>query len=325
MMCDVIYVSASSPPLADWISSAARAVFAQLAAQPPVPIGDIAATRTHYDAINSARLEVALHRYPVSVTQRRIGNVAVQDVVPDAAGPGVLLCLHGGAFQWGSGAAAVLEAVPVAALSGMRVLAVEYRLAPEHRYPAAVNDVMDVIAALRQGGDDALGIYGCSAGGVLTTQVTARMVDAGLPPPRAIAMLHGAGVDVGGDSLATAALLNGTPAAADLRRLHDLPYFAGTAPTDPLVFPGESAQMLRAFPPSLLITGTRDFAASSVSVMHRRLLAAGVDARFVLFDGMWHAHHVDTDLPEAAETHAILAEFFRRHVAGTDARGRHGR
>lgn len=303
------------PPHESWVSDETRAFFAHLSAQPPAPVGDVAAQRAHYDAINTARLEQALRLYPATISRRTIGGVAVHEVVPTGPTPGTLLCLHGGAFLWGAGAGAVLEAVPVAAAAGMRVLAVEYRLAPEHAFPAAVDDVLSVIAALRREGDVPLGIYGCSAGAVLTAQVVARLVADGLPPPRAIAMLHGSGVDVGGDSLATAALLNGTPAAADLNRLHDLPYFTGTDARDPLVFPGEDAAMLAAFPPALLISGTRDFAASSVAVMHRRLVAAGVDARFFLFDGMWHAHHVDVALPEARETHALMGDFFRRHLA----------
>ncbi|MGQ2929890.1 MAG: alpha/beta hydrolase [Sphingopyxis sp.] len=73
-------------------------------------------------------------------------------------------------------------------------------------------------------------------------------------------------------------------------------------------------ELLAHFPPSLLISATRDFAASAVSVMHRRLLAAGVEASFVLFDGLWHAHHMDVDLPESVETYKIVAGFFRKYL-----------
>ena len=132
--------------------------------------------------------------------------------------------------------------------------------------------------------------------------------------PQAIALLHGSGVDVGGDSLALAGQLNGLPGAADIQSMHDLPYFTGSDAGDPLVFPGNHPDMLAAFPPTLLITGTRDFAASSVAVMHRRLIAAGVDARFVLFDGLWHAHHVDTLLPESQEVYALMAAHFGAHL-----------
>jgi acetyl esterase/lipase len=303
------------PEFASWVSPAARTHFDTVVRRPTFVPEKIEDRRAHYDAANSARLEEALRAYPGTVVNRTIGGVPVHDVSPAAArSPGVLICLHGGAFLWGAGAGAVLEAVPVAAATGMRVVAVDYRLAPEHLFPAAVDDVLAVHAALLEESDDAIGVYGCSAGAYLTAQVVARLAAEGRPAPQAIALLHGSGMDVGGDSLALAGQLNGLPGAADIQRMHDLPYFAGSDPDDPLVFPGEHPAILAAFPPTLLITGTRDFAASSVSVMHRRLVAAGVNARFVLFDGLWHAHHVDTVLPESQEVYALMAAHFGEHL-----------
>lgn len=304
------------PDFAAWVSPAARTHFDAVVRQPTALPEDIEGRRRHYDAVNSARLEEALRAYPATVVDRTIGGVPVHDVSPAGArSPGVLICLHGGAFLWGSGAGAVLEAVPVAAATGMRVVAVDYRLAPEHPFPAAVDDALAVHTALLAETDEAIGIYGCSAGAYLTAQVVARLVAEGRPTPQAIALLHGSGLEVGGDSLALAGQLNGLTGAADIQRMHDLPYFAASSPDDPLVFPGDHPAMLAAFPPTLLITGTRDFAASSVAVMHRRLVAAGADARFVLFDGLWHAHHVDTILPESQEVYTLMATHFGAHLS----------
>ncbi len=303
------------PEFAAWVSPPARLHFDTVVRRPLDLPEDIESRRRHYDAINSARLEEALRSCPVSVVARTIGGVPVHDVAPARSrSSGILICLHGGAFLWGAGAGAVLEAVPVAVATGMRVVAVDYRLAPEHPFPAAVDDALAVYAALLAEADEPIGIYGCSAGAYLTAQVVASLAAQGGPVPQAIALLHGSGVDVGGDSLALAGQLNGLPGAADIQSMHDLPYFTGSDPHDPLVFPGDHPAMLAAFPPTLLITGTRDFAASSVAVMHRRLIAAGVDARFVLFDGLWHAHHVDTLLPESQEVYALMAAHFDAHL-----------
>lgn len=303
------------PEHARWISASSRALFDDVVRHPSGPPADLEGRRAHYDAVNSARLAEALRHYPCTITTREISGVAVHDVTPaQPCRDGILVCLHGGAFLWGAGAGAILEAVPVAAMTGMRVVAVEYRLAPEHIFPAAVNDVVSIYSALVDADAGPIGMYGCSAGAYLTTQVVARLISEGRPVPRAIALLHGSGMEVGGDSLATAAQLNGSPDAADIQRMHDLPYFAGTDPADPLVFPGEHPAMLASFPPSLLVTGTRDFAASSASLMHRKLVAAGIDARFFLFDGMWHAHHVDTILPESKEVYDIMAAHFRWYL-----------
>ena len=236
---------------------------------------------------------------------------------PGGASDGrTLLCLHGGAFMWGRGAGSLLEAVTVAATSKIRVIAVEYALAPEQVFPAAVDDVLAVYGALIEHQPArSLGLYGCSAGGILSAQAAARMIAEEIPTPGAIAMLHGTGLEMAGDSAASAAAFAAADEQAGPLSLAALPYFASADLESPLVFPGGHREMLAHFPPSLLVTGTRDFAASSVSVMHRRLLAAGAEALLIEFDGMWHAHHMSTTLPEARETFAALARFFGKHLA----------
>ncbi|MDO9367574.1 MAG: alpha/beta hydrolase fold domain-containing protein [Sphingopyxis sp.] len=304
---------------APWVSAEAAALFAAEAAAPAAPPpGDIASLRRHYDAFNRRHLAVALARYPVDTVRSEIAGVAVDIVTPADIDVDhrTLLCLHGGAFMWGGGAGALLEAVPVAVAAGMRVIAVEYALAPEQVFPAAVNDVLAVYRALC-GTQPArsIGLYGCSAGGALTAQTTARIIAEGGLLPGALAMLHGTGLDMLGDSRASAAFLTGADAAPDAPNLAAMPYFAGASADDPLVFPGDHTDVLAKFPPSLLVTGTRDFAASSITVMHRRLRAAGADASLLHFDGMGHAHHMATTLPESRETFAALARHFGDHLA----------
>lgn len=301
-----------------WVSAEAAALFRAESAAPAAPHGDIAALRSHYAAFNQRHLDTALAAYPVDIARGTIAGVAVHIVTPkDCVETGrVLLCLHGGAFMWGRGAGALLEAVPVAATASLRVVAVEYALAPEHAFPAAGDDVLAVYAALRERHAAAgIGIYGCSAGGVLTAQVVARLIADGIATPGAIAMLCGTGLDLGGDSMFGAAAFSGRTDASPFASLADLPYLAAADPADPTVFPGDHPGTLADFPPSLLVTGTRDFAASACTVMHRRLLAAGATAELMQFDGMWHAFHMATALPEARETFAGLARFFARHLA----------
>lgn len=302
---------------APWVSDEAKAKFRAEFGSLPVPPEGIAELRTHYDVFNKRHLETALAHYSVEVRRDEIAGVAVDIVLPKGGvtDPRTLLCLHGGAFMWGRGAGALLEAVPVAAVAGMRVIAVEYALAPERTYPAAVEDVLAVYNVLsdhiRSG---RIGIYGCSAGGALTAQVVARLISTPASLPGAVAMLCGAGLDMAGDSAATAALLTGQPAAGEPLSLAALPYYATADVGDPNCFPGEHPDVLARFPPSLLVTGTRDFAASSVATMHRRLVAAGAHAELLHFDGMWHAFHMATDLPEARETFAAMARFFRKRL-----------
>lgn len=299
-----------------WVSDEAKARFGAFLEESATP-SDLAAARPFFRDYNQRLLDKAQARYAVEVAVREISGVTVYDVIPSggAADAPVLLCLHGGAFMWGEGPGALLEAVPIVEVAGMRVVAVDYRLAPEHVYPAAVDDVVAVYRALIETVDPAtIGIYGCSAGAVLTTQVVARLLHDGVPGPGAMGIFHGAPVPFAGDAALTHALFDPRAAAGAAPKIEELPYFLGADLSDPLVLSAEHPETLAAFPPSLLISATRDFAASAVSVMHRRLLAAGVDARFVLFDGLWHAHHMDVDLPESVETYALIADFFRKRL-----------
>lgn len=301
---------------APWVSDEARREFSRAAAAVAAPT-ELPATRAFYDAFNRAHLAVARDLYPADVAEQRFGDVVVHRVTPrnGARDTEALICLHGGAFMWGSGAGALLEAVPVAVTSGLTVYAVDYRLAPEYRYPAAVEDVLSVYRALRaERAAKRIGIYGCSAGGVLTAQAVARLIAEGDDLPGAIAMLHGTAIDFAGDSMQAAPAFDPRSQTGEPPRAETLPYFEGADLDDPLVLPGRHPNILGRFPPSLLITGSRDFAASAMSVMHRRLLAAGAAANFVSFDGVGHAHHMATGLPEARETFDLLAGFFRRHL-----------
>ncbi|KQS02318.1 hypothetical protein ASG11_16285 [Sphingomonas sp. Leaf357] len=300
------------------MSAEAGRLFAEQVVGAVAPVGDLDATRAHYDAINRARLDVALDAFPVEIERGTLGGVPVDTVIPrgGATSDVALLCLHGGAFMWGAGAGALIEAVPIAAITGYTVIAVDYRLAPEHLFPAAVDDVLACYSALLETRPaTAIGVYGCSAGGMLGAQLVARLIGDGTALPGALVMLHATGLELGGDSLALAATFNGVREEDIVPSLHSLPFLEATDPNDPLVFPGEHRDVLAAFPPSLLISGTRDFAAGSIATMHRRLIAAGASADLAMFDGMWHAHHVDTELPEARETFAIMARFFARHVS----------
>ncbi|MDB5430826.1 MAG: alpha/beta hydrolase fold protein [Caulobacter sp.] len=304
------------PPFGPWVSDTAKAMFEAHVRGAAAPPGGVEVLRAHYRRFNDERLAVADTLFDTRQDHTAIAGVTVDIVRPadaakDRSPRPVLICLHGGGFMWGDGSGALLEAVPVAAVSGIEVVAVDYRMAPEHRFPAATDDVLAVYRALRADpGVSAIGLFGCSAGAVLTAQVTARLIAEGEPLPDAICMLHAAGVEMAGDSAGTMALLNGVAPAESLGGLGGLPYFDGADANDPLVFPGNHPDVLAKFPPSLLITGTRDFAASAVTVMHRRLLAAGAQAELVVFDGMWHAHHVAVELPESAETFALMSRFF---------------
>jgi epsilon-lactone hydrolase len=312
-------------PASHFASPEAARELMELRQQPPEPDfgGDVDALRRFHEQRTDKILIKMRQLYPVSIHSETLGGVRTDVVVPQggvASGKQrrVLISLHSGGFLWGAGSEALVEAVPIAATGQVKVVSIDYRMAPEHAFPAASADVAAVYRALLNTyHPNDIGIYGCSAGGVLAAQAVAWFASHGLPPPGAIASLCGTGAELDGDSAYLAPLFAGQPAippGGKPLQLAGLPYFKGIDPHDPLVFPMASPKLLAKFPPTLLLAGSRDFAASSMTTMQRRLWESGVDAELFVFDGLGHAFMMDPALPESRETYSILVRFFDRHL-----------
>jgi len=315
---------AASVPYSAFASPQARAFFPRMLAEgakaPPLT-APIAASRAFYDRMNSDRARRMEKLYPVKTYRDTIAGVGV-DVVLPARGVApanrhrVLLNLHGGAFLWGARSGALVESVPIASLGRIEVIAVDYRLGPEHVFPAASVDVEQVYRELlKTHRPEQIGIYGCSAGGILTGEAVARFIADKLPVPGAIGMFCGALTDLGGDSAYVAPLLNGQGVPAHPLGLAAIPYFDGADLHDPLVQPGLSPALLAKFPPALLITGTRDMALSSVVHSNELLRQAGVPTELRVWEGMWHSFFSDPELPESRQAYAAIVAFFDRRLA----------
>ena len=325
-----VAMPATTLPFSAFASPEAKAAFVaereRIAREPPPPLTDMAAVRRYWGAYNDAKLAEMRRAYRTAHRRETIGGVAVDvvtpaDGVPAANRARVLINLHGGAFMWGAGSGALVEAIPIAAVGGFKVVTVDYRLAPEHRYPAASEDVEAVYRALlKDYAAENIGIYGCSAGGALTAQATAWIVDKGLPRPGAIGTFCGTGLPFGGDSAILGQLAVGAAPMDASAAGVALPYLSGVPLTDARAFPGNAPAMLAKFPPTLLLAGTRDFAVSALSTMDRRLRAAEVPTQLVLFDGLGHAFFMSPKLPEAREAFATIARFFDRHLGRAERR-----
>lgn len=310
-------------PFSDLASPEARALFPQMIAagsKAPPWNASIAQSRAFYDRINRERVKRMEKIYPVNIRAQTIGGVRT-DVVQPAQGIAagqqrrVLINLHGGAFLWGAHSGGLVESIPVASLGRIKVISIDYRQGPEHVFPAASEDVEAVYRALlKHYPAKNIGIYGCSAGGVLTAESVAWIITKKLPVPGAIGTFCGSVSELDGDSAYVAPVLNGEAAPKATLKLTALPYFKGAKATDPLVFPANSPAMLAQFPPTLLITGTRDFTMSSVIQSQRLLSAAGVDAELHVWDGMWHSFFSDPEMPESREAYQVMVDFFEHHL-----------
>ena len=318
-----VTVPSFTVPFSGYASSEARKMFQRMLEQgrhaPPLD-GPIAASRAYYDKINTARADLMERLYPVKIEKRIIEGVPTQVVMPKqgiapAQRHRVLINLHGGAFLWGAGSGGLVESIPVASIGGIEVVTVDYRQGPEHVFPAASEDVAKVYRELlKQYPAKNIGIYGCSAGGVLTGEAVAWFIHEKLPVPGAIGTFCGSVARLGGDSAYVAPVLDGSPPSSAPLKLADLPYFKGAQAGDPLVFPANSPALLAKFPPTLLVSGTRDFTMSSEIQSQRLLTDAGVDAELHVWDGMWHSFFSDPEMPESKEAYAVMVHFFDRHL-----------
>jgi acetyl esterase/lipase len=197
----------------------------------------------------------------------------------------------------------------------MKVIAARYRLAPEHPFPATVDDAESVYRALlAEHGASRLALYGTSAGACLCAQLIVRLRESGVPLPRALGFFSGtADLSRRGDSE-----FFFRPAAerlADAEQFFE--YVAGSDRSTPVVSPIFAD--LRGLPPTLCIAGTRDFMLSQTALFHQALLAANVDARLLLFEAMPHAHWIFLDLPESDQAFRAMARFFVSRLAAASA------
>ncbi len=256
--------------------------------------------------------------YPVDVQPATIAGVPVKLVnpptIPESHRDRVLINLHGGGFKVDSGS--LTESVPVAFLSQTKTIAVLYRLAPEHPFPAAVEDAVAVYREqLKTYKPENIALYGTSAGAILTAEVAVKLHQLGLPMPGALGIFSGMG-DYSrlGDSEAIFGL-RGLAGHLDTPHPNVRPrdeYTGTTDLKDPVLSPVFAD--LQGMPPTLLITSTRDLLLSGTTILHRALLHAGVDAQLVVFEALPHAFWNDPSLPETKEAHEMMARFFSDHL-----------
>ncbi len=260
--------------------------------------------------------------FPVKLQDTKLAGVHVYVYTPSGGVAPlhrgrVLINLHGGGFSGCWPGCAELESRPIAALDSIKVVSIDYRQAPENKFPAASQDVATVYKELLktyQPGN--IGIYGCSAGGMLTAESVAWFQKHNLPPPGAIGIFCAAAGEFGGDAAYTSTPLGEARFMPELRTggLEHLTYFSGTSPDDPLVSPVVSPAVLSKFPPTLIITATRGFEMSAAVFTHSQLVKAGVDADLHVWEGLFHGFFYNPDVPESRDAYNVITKFFDKHL-----------
>jgi monoterpene epsilon-lactone hydrolase len=252
----------------------------------------------------------------VRVTEVDAGGVPAHWLTAPGADAGrVLLFLHGGGFELGSLRSDGELAARLGRASGMRVLFPEYRLAPEHPFPAAIDDVAAAWRWLRtdQGlSARSIAVAGDSAGGGLAVALLVATRDAGEARPAA-ATLMSPTVDLTSSGASMTERVDQDPFStpALLRQLAS-DYLAGADPKTPLASPLFAS--LSGLPPLLILVGTADLLLSDSERLGAAATEAGVDVTLKIGEGLPHVYPIMLGTPEAAEATEQIGKFLRARV-----------
>jgi acetyl esterase/lipase len=228
----------------------------------------------------------------------------------------VVVYFHGGGYVKGSGNEGGGIVFPVYEETGVRGLSVDYRLAPEHPFPAAVEDAKNVFLGLLAEGyrPDQIALTGDSAGGGLALAATLALKEEGKPLPGAIVVISPGVVDmkVFGDTYTTLADWDPFEKPSDI--YPNIDKYAGKTRRDhPLMSPLYGNY--EGFPPFLIQVGTRDLLLSDSVRLARKARKAGVDVTLDVWEGMWHSWHMSwPEVPEAREACHDIAVFLKKHL-----------
>jgi monoterpene epsilon-lactone hydrolase len=218
----------------------------------------------------------------------------------------LLVNVHGGGFLYNPGVAGAEEPTSMAAYGGFKIISIDYRMPPDHPYPAGLDDCIKVWRAIAETHDPKkLGLLGSSAG-------TAK--DEGLPLPAALAVgTPWVDFTETGETDRTNEWLDNILVSYRGYLSRAALYANGNDLKDPHVSPVYGD--FHGFPPTVLTSGTRDLLLSLTVLTHRKLRRSDVEAELNVFEGMSHIHFIlNAYAPESREVFTDWARFFDKHL-----------
>jgi epsilon-lactone hydrolase len=273
------------------------------------------------EAANEPKVQATLHRYKPAVKKRKLGGVPVLDVKPRAWKDNgkVLVHAHGGAYAMNSARSRLQSSVPAADVTGLRVISVDYTLAPFGKWQKVTDEMVAVVGGLQKEGYKLrdIALLGESAGGGLVAGSVLKMRDRGLGMPAALVLWSPwSDITNRGDSAVTMKSFDPN----HLYERHLKPAADAYAdPKDqkhPYVSP-VYGDYSKGFPPTLIQGGTREIFLSHCVRHYRAIDSAGGIAVLDLYEGMPHIFQIRPEMADAPETTTALRKmktFLERYM-----------
>ena len=273
------------------------------------------------------RIELDFNKVSVKVKQQyrpeikagKLGGVPILDIRPQgwADNNNLLIYTHGGAYTLFSAHSTLNSAVPVAHDTGLRVISIDYTLAPQSQWNEITDQVIEVIQALswKDRSLSNIAIYGDSAGGSLAAGAVLKMRDNRLGMPAAV-VLRSPWSDIAdkGDTYST--LQQADPLLyypLNLARSADA-YAAKPDQKNPYVSP-VYGNYTKGFPPTLIQVGTKEIFLSNAVRHYQALDNARIDVKLDPYEGMWHLFAAfNWNLPESKLARSKMAAFLKVHL-----------
>jgi len=226
-----------------------------------------------------------------------------------------ILYLHGGGYVLCSTKTHRSLAGQIALAAGVPLLSIEYRLAPEHPFPAALEDALAAYRWLLAQGIAAerIAIGGDSAGGGLTLAVTVRLLAMGQPLPAALFLISPwTDLTFSGESHRTRKKAD--PVFQGQGGVSFAPAYAGNHElTDPLISPLFAD--LHGLPPTLIQVGSDEILLSDSTRVEAKMISAGVPVDLQIWEGMWHVFQTFAPwFPEAGQAVKRIGRFIRTQI-----------
>ncbi len=274
-------------------------------------------------SLSRARMPAGVSRQPVSAD-----GVPCEWLIPeDSPGDRALLYLHGGGFVYGQTLPHLEMGGYLARKTGVRVLMVDYRLAPTHPFPAALDDCVTAYRWLRKQGFAArkIAVAGDSAGGNLTITTLMRLRDGGGQPAGGDPLPAAIGSDLPAAAACLSPVADFSPKDSSAQpyrdpllparaiKMYNRAYVADHDPRDPLISPvfGD----WRGLPPLLIHAGEDEILRSDAMRVAELARAAGVDVRLEIYPRMWHVWQLTLAMPQSIQSLDDIAGFLKARLA----------